>query len=72
VLIINRGIDNDQAGRIAGGADFDGFGVLSSYAEVPARPITAGAEWNRFDNFTGNSLSHIITPTITIVAKSSG
>ena len=49
-----------------------GFGVLDIYAEVPAWPIIAGAKWNGFDNFTGNSLSHFITPTITIVAKTSG
>jgi hypothetical protein len=69
-LIVDRCIDNEKAGRITGGADTDGFGVLSIRAEVPAWPITTGAEWNGFDNFTGNSLSHIITPTITIVAES--
>ena len=45
------------------------FGVLGIYAEVPSWPIIAGAKWNGFDNFTGNFLSHFITPTITIVAK---
>jgi hypothetical protein len=37
-----------------------------------AQPIIAGIERNGFNNFTGNSLSHFITPTITIVAKSRG
>jgi hypothetical protein len=46
--------------------------VLDIYAGIPPRPIIAGAEWNGFDNFTGNSLSHFITPTITIVAKTRG
>jgi hypothetical protein len=55
--------------RVAGIAGIDGFGVLRIYAVVPARPINAGAKWNGFDNFTGNSLSHFITPTIIIVAK---
>lgn len=46
-----------------------GFGVLSIYAEVPARPITAGAKLNRFDNFTGNSLSHFLTPNDNYYSK---
>jgi hypothetical protein len=68
-LLVDRGIDDGHAGRIAGAADVDGFGVRDIYAAVPARPIIAGAKRNGIDNFTGNSLSHFITPTITIVAE---
>jgi len=68
-LVVERCINDYQTVRIAGGAGIVGFGVLSIYTEVPARPIIAGAKRNGFDNFTGNSLSHFITPTITIVAK---
>jgi len=69
---MDRCIYNDQTGRIAGGADMAGFEVLGIYAEVPAWPIIAGAKWNGFDNFAGNSLSHFTTPTINIIAESRG
>jgi len=68
-LVVEAGFSNDQARGIAGGAGVDAFGVLGIYAAVPARHIDAGIKWNGFDNFTGNSLSHFITPTITIVAE---
>jgi hypothetical protein len=61
---------NDQAVCIAGGADIGDFGVLDICSAILAQPVIAGVKWNGFDNFTGNSLSHIITPTITIVANS--
>jgi hypothetical protein len=42
------------------------------YHAGPAQPIVRRVQWNRFDNFTGNPLSHLITPTITILADSQG
>jgi len=46
--------------------------VLHISAEAPTRSIIASVKWNGFDNFTGNSLSHFITPMRTIVANSRG
>jgi hypothetical protein len=69
VFVVDRSIYNNQAGRIAGGADILSFGVMHICAVVPALSFIAGAKWNGFDNFTGNSLSHFITPTIAIVAE---
>jgi hypothetical protein len=57
---------------IGGGADISDFGVLQICAATPAQSIIACAKRNGFYNFTGNFLSHLITPTITIVAKSRG
>jgi hypothetical protein len=48
------------------------FGVLHICIATLVQAIIAGAKRNGFDNFTGNFLSHFITPTITIVAKSRG
>jgi hypothetical protein len=45
------------------------FGVLGIYAEVQAQSITGGAKWNGFDNFTGNSLSHFLTPNDNYCSK---
>ena len=63
---------NDQAGCIGRGADIADFGVLHICTATLVQAIIACAKWNGFDNFAGNFLSHIITPTITIVAKSRG
>ena len=71
-LLVDTCSCNDQAGCIAGGADIIDFGVLHIYIATLAQPIIACAKRNGFDNFTGNFLSHFITPTITIVAKSRG
>jgi len=70
--VVDRCFYNDHAGGIGGGADIADFGVLYIFTEILARLITASVKRNGFDNFTGNSLSHFITPTITIVAKSRG
>jgi hypothetical protein len=58
---MDRCIYNDQTGRIAGGADTS-FSIARSARNAAHRTIIAGAEWKRFDNFTGNSLSHLLTP----------
>ncbi|MGB2865152.1 MAG: hypothetical protein WBC05_17620 [Sedimentisphaerales bacterium] len=63
---------NDQSMCIGGGADIADFGVLHICTATLAQPIIVGIKWNGFDNFTGNFLSHFITPTRTIVAKSRG
>ena len=70
--VVDRCFYNDQTGCIDGCADIADFRVLRIYTTTPAQPIIAGVKWNGFDNFTGNSLSHLITPTIIIVAKSRG
>ena len=70
--VVDRCFYNDQTGCIDGCADIADFRVLQIYTTTPAQPIIAGVKWNGFDNFTGNSLSHLITPTIIIVAKSRG
>jgi len=71
-LLVDTGSCNDQAGCIGGSADIADFRVLHIYTATLAQPIIAGIKWNGFDNFTGNFLSHFITPAITIVAKSRG
>ena len=60
---------NDQAMCIAEGANFADFGLLQICHTTLSRLINAGVKSNGTDNFTGNSLSHLATPTITIVAK---
>ncbi len=76
--VVYRCCCNDQAGCIAGGADSSFIVLRSSFCgargtqNAVRRTITAGAKRNGFDNFTGNSLSHFITPTRTIVAESRG
>ena len=71
-LLVDRFCCNEKAGCIGGGADIADFGVLYICTATLVQPIIAGAKWNGFDNFTGNSLSHFITPTINIVAESRG
>jgi hypothetical protein len=44
--------------------------LLQIYHATVAQPIFACVKWNGFDNFTGDSLSHLITPTIIIIADS--
>jgi hypothetical protein len=75
-LIVGTGFCNDHAECISGVAG-SSFGVHRSAffgargAHNAARKtIFACVKWNGFDNFTGNSLSHLITPTIIIVADS--
>jgi len=63
---------NEKVGGIGGVADTADFRLLHIRTETLAQPIVAGIERNGFDNFTGNSLSHFITPTRTIIAKSRG
>jgi hypothetical protein len=69
---------NDQAGCIGGGSDFSFIVHRSAFCKTRGtqnaarRTIIASAKRNGFYNFTGNFLSHLITPTITIVAKSRG
>jgi len=70
--VVDRCFCNEKAGGIDGGADIADFGVLYIFTETLAQLIIASVKRNGFDNFTGNSLSHFITPTITIVAKSRG
>jgi len=69
-LLVDRCFCNEKAGCIAGGAGIAGFGLLHICIATLARAINAGVKRNGFDNFTGNFLSHFITPTITIVANS--
>jgi len=71
-LLVDTCCCNDQAGCIGGGADIADFGVLYICTATLAQPIIVCAKWNGFDNFTGNSLSHFITPIRTIVADSRG
>ena len=70
--VVDRCFYNDHAGGIDGGADIADFGVLHICVVTLAQPIIASVKWNGFDNFTGNFLSHFITPMRTIVAKSRG
>jgi len=60
---------NDQPVCIGGSADITDFGVLYFCTIALVQSIITGAKRNRFDNFTGNSLSHSITPTTIIVAN---
>ena len=71
-LLVDAGSCNDKSVCVGGGADIAGFGVLYVCIATLAQAIIANAKRNGFDNFTGNFLSHLITPTITIVAKSRG
>jgi len=70
--VVDTGSCNDQVGRIGGGADIADFRLLHICITELTQSIIACAKRNGFDNFTGNSLSHFITPTITIVADSRG
>jgi hypothetical protein len=67
-VLVDRGCRNDQAMGIGGGADID-FWASQIGTEILAQPIIRCVKWNRFDNFTGDSLSHLITPIIIIVAE---
>ena len=58
--------------RVGGSADITDFGVLQICMAALERTITTAAKRNRFDNFTGNSLSHLITPTVIIIVDSRG
>lgn len=60
---------NDQTVCIDGSADIIDFGVLYFCTVGLAQSIITGAKRNGFDNFTGDSLSHSITPTTTILAN---
>jgi hypothetical protein len=71
-LLVERCFYNEKPGCIDRGADIGDFGVLYICIATLAQSIIACVKWNGFDNFTGNFLSHFITPTITIVAKSRG
>lgn len=72
VFVVDGCIYDYKTVCVAGCAGIYGFGEMDISAEMTARCTIAGAKRNRFDNFTGNSLSHIITPTIIIVADSQG
>jgi hypothetical protein len=56
---------------IGGGPDID-FWALQICTEILTQPINGHVKRNRFDNFTGDSLSHLITPTLPILAKFRG
>ena len=71
-LLVHRCCCDEKAGCIGGGADIADFGVLHIYIATLVQPIIASSKRNRINYFTGNSLSHFITPTITIVADSRG
>jgi len=71
-VFVDRYCCDEKAGCIGGGADIADFGVLHIYIATLVQPIIASSKRNRINNFTGNSLSHFITPTITIVADSRG
>jgi hypothetical protein len=70
--VVDRCCCNDQAGGIGRDTDITDFGVLYICIRTLARLIIASVKWNGFDNFTGNFLSHLITPMRTIVSKSRG
>ena len=70
-LLVDTGSNDDQPVCIDGSADIADFEVLHVYTTA-VRAIINAAKRNRFDNFTGNSLSHLITPTIIIIADSRG
>jgi hypothetical protein len=55
---------------IGGGAGIVGFGQVQACTEIPAQPIIRCVKRNGFDNSTGDSLSHLITPTLPILAES--
>jgi hypothetical protein len=61
---------NNQPVRIGGDADVVDLGVLHICPAILAQRIIACVKWNGFDNFTGNSLRHCLTPTMTILADS--
>ena len=68
-IIVDTYSFNNQPVCIGGSADITDFGVLYFCAIAPAQSNITGAKRNRFDNFTGNFLSHSITPTKTILAN---
>jgi len=70
--VADTGCCNDKPVCIGGSADIADFGVMQICTAAQVRTITTAAKRNRFDNFTGNFLSHLITPTKTIVANSRG
>ena len=55
---------------IGGGADIVDFGQVQACIEILTQPINGCFKRNRFDNLTGDSLSHLITPTTIIVSES--
>jgi hypothetical protein len=68
MLLVDAGFYNDHAGGIGGGAD-SSFSVHRSVfckargtRNAARRTIIACIKRNGFDNFTGNSLSHLATP----------
>ena len=69
-FLVNTIFCNDQAMCIAEGANFADFRLLQICHIILTRLINAGVKSNGIDNFTGNSLSHLATPTINIIAKS--
>jgi hypothetical protein len=69
-VLFDIGCRNDQAMSIGGGADIVDFGQVQACTEILTQPIIRCAKRNRFDNFTGDSLSHLITPTMIIVSES--
>jgi hypothetical protein len=68
-LIVDTRFCNDQAVCIAGGADIADFRVLHICNATLVQPIIADIKWNGFDNFTGNSLSHLVTPNDNYCSK---
>ena len=72
MAVFGTGFFNNQAGCIGGAANIVDFRMSGIYHATPAQHIVRRVQWNRFDNFTGNSLSHLITPTINILADSQG
>ena len=68
-LLVDTGCCNDKPVRIGGSADISDFRILQICTAALVRTITV-AKRSRFDNFTGNFLSHFITPTRIIIANS--
>jgi len=71
-LLVDTGCCNDKPVCICRSADIADFGVLQICTAALVRTIITAAKRNRFDNFTGNFLSHFITPTKIIIANSRG
>jgi hypothetical protein len=66
-LFVDAGFYNDHAGGIGGGADSSFTVHRSAFCKARGtrnavrRTSSACVKWNGFDNFTGDSLSHLVT-----------
>jgi hypothetical protein len=68
-LIVDTRFCNDQAVCISGDSNIVDFRLLRICYTTLAQSIIACVKWNGFDNFTGNSLSHLVTPNDNYCSK---